>query len=183
MKKEEELYLWERYGHLSPPQVYLKMAYYALLGLVMAVVFLSLFQLFLDGEILLEVLALALVVAVPIWAILIPWKLSRINRVKKKYGQSMLLGGIASKDEFIKGIAGGTMKPASVKQTTDSNGPLMIFDFPDLKCQIHTHFNDEEYEAVGRSHIKSYDGKEEEIDYLDNFTVAMLRHHVEIDEQ
>ena len=109
--------------------------------------------------------------------------LYQYKKLREKYGQIEILGGVTSRDEFIRSLELGIIKPASVRQTADNEGPLMIFDFPDLKCHIHTHFNDDGYEDVGRSHIKpyDYDGKDYKIAYIDNYTLAMLRHYVEVD--
>jgi len=78
---------------------------------------------------------------------------------------------------FVKGIVDGNIKAANVKKEHDDEGPLTTYDFPEFKCQVHAHFNDDTRELVGRAHIKSYSG--DFVSFIDNYTLSMLRHHSE----
>jgi len=80
-------------------------------------------------------------------------------------------------NNFVKGIVSGNIKPATVKKEHDDEGQLTIYDFPEFKCQVHAHFNDETREVVGRTHIKSYSG--DFMSFMDNYTLSMLRYHSE----
>ena len=78
---------------------------------------------------------------------------------------------------FTKGIISGDIKPARVKKTHDKKGPLTTYYFPEFNCEVHAHFNDETREVIGRAHIKH--GFSDEKLFIDNFILAMLRHHSE----
>ncbi|NQT03150.1 MAG: hypothetical protein HQ580_14070 [Planctomycetes bacterium] len=82
-------------------------------------------------------------------------------------------------DTFVKGIVSDKIKPATVKRQYDKEGePFTNYDFPEFKCQVHAHFNDEQREEIGICHIKLY-GSEEMLSFVDNYALSMLRHHSE----
>jgi len=84
------------------------------------------------------------------------------------------------KDNFIKGIIKGEIKPSKVETKLDKKGqPLTIFYFPQFECQVHAHFTDEKREAIVPSHIVPYSRDPKDILPIDNYTLAMLRHHAE----
>jgi len=81
---------------------------------------------------------------------------------------------------FVKGIISGEIKPSSVRTELDKQGNrFTIFDFPEFKCQIHSHFADVEREKITSAHIIPYSRDEKSEDFLDNFALAVLRHHAE----
>ena len=79
---------------------------------------------------------------------------------------------------FERGILQGKHKPSKIEKKFDKKSkPYLIFDFPEFKCQVHVHFNDELLEEISYAKIKLYGAKQEEEIYVNNQLVAMLRHY------
>ena len=80
-------------------------------------------------------------------------------------------------DRFIQGLQAGTIRPTRVINGEDASGPHSFCDFSNYRCHVHIHYDDSDCEVVGRAHILDHDRNF--LGFLDNFTVAMLRHYAE----
>ncbi|MDZ7860635.1 MAG: hypothetical protein U5O15_08245 [Candidatus Krumholzibacteriota bacterium] len=82
---------------------------------------------------------------------------------------------------FMNGVLSGDIKPAKTTKDKDKNGsPFIWFDFPKYNCQIHAHYNDENYEKVGKALIILYSRDKSKNIFINNYELAILRHYIEI---
>jgi len=113
----------------------------------------------------------------------------RKNSVETSYCQEPSFAGKKkivdfNETDFLKGVTTGQIRPSRVIAQTDKDGkPLLRFEFPSYKVQIHAHFHDAQMENVIRAHIKPdrWDkrifGKEAPNIPINNNELALLRHH------
>lgn len=83
-------------------------------------------------------------------------------------------------EQLINGIRNGTIRPSKVGTRRTRDGKLMTFyKFPEYKRQIHIHFDDEKREQILPSKIKSFSRDKKDDVWIDNYTLALLRHFAE----